>query len=162
MSVEAANRFYAEVQLGVASARHSELNFYPTFAGISAGMFVKPNIGIELFADGAPSSYETGNIEFQIKQASGVALRLQSPAQRRVNAYVLLGYVSYLADQTVVDNRGSQVVQQRFEGARVSIGMQQRLVRFPALLVGAEYRHYNSDSGLSVDGLALSFRFNVK
>ncbi len=161
MSAEA-NRFYGEFQFGVAGVRHSELNFYPSFGSVSAGLFVQKDIGIEIFADAGIAHYSTSDVNLEVKEAAGVALRLQSPATRNVSAFVLIGFVSYLVEQSVGDGQGVQLVQERFEGARVSLGLQQRLVRYPGLLVAAEYRHYNSDTQISVDSLGLSVRVHFK
>ena len=47
----AEGRFYGEVQLAAGGVQHSDVDFYPVFGSVSAGIYVVPNIGVELFAD---------------------------------------------------------------------------------------------------------------
>lgn len=156
-------RFYGEVQLAAGGVQHSDVDFYPIFGSVSAGMYLVPNIGIELFVDAGLASDKSGEFDLDIEQAYGIAARLQSPANGGLQGFVVLGYVNYTLDQDSQPTTtllGSSVTED-FTGARISVGLMQRLVRFPNLLVSAEYRHYNADQTLRVDALVFGLRVNT-
>jgi len=154
---------YGEARLGAGGVRHSDLDFYPGFGSFSAGIFVLPNIGIEAFADAALSEGKRDIYKLSVSQAAGVAARFQSPPQRGLSAYVLLGYVEFTLKQK--ENGGvvpPRTVSQNFEGVRVSLGVQQELDFLRGLMLGLEYRNYHSDSGITVDGLSLGLRLEIR
>ena len=157
-------RLYGEVQLAAGGVRNSDVDFYPVFGSVSAGLYLVPNIGVEIFADTGLSSDKSNGFEMDIEQAYGIAARLQSPASGGdLQGYIVLGYVNYTLDQ---DSRptaalaGSSVTED-FSGARISVGLMQRMKRFPNLLVSVEYRHYNADQPLRVDAMLLGLRVNT-
>ena len=160
---KADGRFYGEVQLAAGGVQHSDIDFFPVFGSVSAGMFLVPNIGVELFADTGLSSDESDDFDMDIEQAYGIAARFQSPATGGLQGYIVLGYVNYTLDQ---DSRPTATlagssVNEDFSGARISVGLMQRLGRLPNLLVSAEYRHYNADQPIRVDALVLGLRVNT-
>ena len=152
---------YGELQVGAAAVSHSDLDFYPTFGTVSVGAFVYPGIGIELFGDIGFTEFEDDDFDLSIEQAFGAALRLQSRPMGGVQGFVTLGAVNYTLEQQS-DVAGSATVNEDFTGVRVSVGLMQRLVRYPNLLVTAEYRHYNADEPLRVDALVLGLRVNAR
>lgn len=155
---------YGEIQFAGGALQHSDLNFYPTFGSVNVGLYVVPNIGVELFADRGIGSDSSGDLDMDIEGAFGIAARFQSPANSGgVQGYVVLGYVDYKLDQI---SRGSTIgssgsVDENFTGVRVSVGFMQRLRNFRNLQVTAEYRHYNADDPLRVDALVLGLRVNA-
>jgi len=153
---------YGEAQLGAGGVRHSNLDFYPGFGSFSGGIFVFDNIGIEAFVDTSLSDGEQGDFKLGIENAAGVAVRFQSPSQRSLQAYVLLGYVDFTLRQEGVTALGERFVKQPFEGIRFSVGVHQRLKKVQGLLFGVEYRNYYADSGITVDGLSVGLRFELK
>ncbi|MFK7852983.1 MAG: outer membrane beta-barrel protein [Granulosicoccus sp.] len=162
--VHADGRFYGEIQLAAGGVQHSEVDFFPVFGSISVGAFLLPNIGVEVFADTGLSSDKSDGFDLDIEQAQGIALRLQSPPNNDIQGYVVLGYVNYTLDQDSLPTAtlAGSSVNEDFRGARISVGLMQRLQRFPNLLVSAEYRHYNADEPLRVDALLLGLRVNTK
>lgn len=156
-------RFYGELQLGVGGVRHSELDFFPSFGSATAGVYVLPNIGIEIFGDLGLSSGESDGFRLELEGAEGIAARFQSPPSRGIQGYIVLGYVSYLLEQrsSPTGALASSSVDETFRGVRASVGLMQRLVRFPNLQITAEYRHYNADEPLRLDALVLGLRFNT-
>ncbi len=157
-SAAADSGFYGELHAGVKGVRHSELDFYPTFGSLSAGVFIVQNVGIEVFADVALSASEKGNFEIEIAHASGVAIRFQSPPQQGLRAYLTLGYVDFAVEQSEADTRGARQVTQGFSGGRVSVGITRQLASLPQLRVILEYRNYYVDQGITVDGLSFGLR----
>ena len=155
---------YAEIQLGAGGIKNGDLDFYPAFGGLNVGVYVVPNIGIELFADSGLKSDHSKGFEMDLEQAYGVGLRFQSPAERRVQGYIVLGAVKFTLDQSSEANGSvpATSINEEFTGARVSVGLMQRLQRFPNLQVSMEYRHYNADEPLSLDGLVLGLRVNAR
>lgn len=156
-------RFYGEVQLGAGGVRVAEVDFFPIFGSVSAGLFLTPNIGVEIFADAGLVSDDSDGFELDIDQAVGIAARLQSPPIDGLQGYIVLGYVNYTLDQASlpVGPLAGTSVNGDFTGARVSVGLMQRLKRIPSLLVTVEYRHYNADEPLRVDALLLGLRVNT-
>ncbi len=155
---QAIGPFYGELRLGAAGVRYSDLDFYPSFASINAGVFVKNNIGLEAFID-APLSDETKDaFEVGITRATGFGIRLQSPPRLGTEAYISFGYVAFTIDQFENDERGQRTVTQSFGGASVRIGIQKQLQISRQLKAGLEYRNFYSDSGVTVDGLSLGLR----
>jgi hypothetical protein len=155
---------YGEVQVAAGAVRHSELDFYPTFGSINAGVYVYPNIGIEVFADAGIGSDESDGLDLDIESAAGTGLRLQSPPSAGgVQGYVVLGAVNYTLDQvsSATPNRPRSSVDEDFLGLRVSVGFMQRLKSFRNLQFTAEYRHYNADEPLRVDALVFGLRVNA-
>ena len=152
-------KFYGEARLGAGGVRHSDLDFYPTFGSFSAGVFIFENIGVEAFVDAPLAADTSGDFEVDIVEAAGAAIRFQSPPRNGVNAYMLLGFVNFELEQ---EEDGAGTLEEDFSGARVSIGLNQRLKRFPGVLFGAEYRNYFSDSGITVDGISLGLRFELQ
>jgi len=159
---QAAIKLYGEARLGAGGVRHSGLDFYPQFGSFSAGVFVFDGIGIEGFVGSSLSSDEKDGFDLDITESSGVALRLQSPPQLGgLQAYILLGYVSFQLQQ---EERGSpdSLVRTTFEGARVAVGIHQRLRLINGLMVGLEYRNDYADTGITVDGLSLGLRYEMR
>jgi len=153
---------YGEAHLGAGGVRHSDLDFYPSFGSFSAGIFLFKGIGIEAFADKPLSSGKRDVFKMDVSQASGVAARFQSPPNRGLQAYILLGYVDFTLEQIESVQGDERKVVQNFEGVRVSVGVQQRLRFVKGLLFGVEYRNYYADSGVSVDGLSAGLRFEFR
>jgi len=151
---------YGELQVGVGGVYHSDLNFYPRFATASLGAYVLPNIGLELFADTGFAPGDDEDFELDIEQAYGIALRFQSPPWQGLSGFIVAGAVNYTLDQSL-DSADSPSVNEEFTGARVSVGIMQRLKRLPGLLLTVEYRHYNADEPLKVDALVLGWRVNA-
>jgi len=156
-------RFYGEVQLAAGGVQHSDVDFYPVFGSVSAGLYLVPNIGVEVFADTGLSSDNSDGFDMDIEQAQGIAVRLQSPATQGLQGYIVLGYVNYTLDQDAraTATQAASSVNEDFAGARISVGLMQRLKSLPSLLVSAEYRHYNADEPLRVDALVLGIRVNT-
>lgn len=154
-SAQAVGSPYGELRVGATGVRHSDLDFYPTFASINAGIFVKRKIGIEAFVDALLSEESTGAFKTGVPRAAGIGVRLQSPPRLGTEAYLSFGYVAFTIEQFENDERGQRTVKQSFNGASVRIGIQKRLQVSKQLKVGLEYRNFYSDSGVTVDGLSL-------
>jgi len=154
---------YAELQIGAAGVQHSNLDFYPRLASISAGAYVKQGIAIELFADGALSADRKNGFDLEVVDAFGIALRLESPPVRRVQGFFTLGAVTYSIKQSASPTPVSSgsLIDGDFNGVRVSLGLVERLKRWDNVLVSIEYRHYNADDPLRVDALLLGLRVNT-
>jgi len=154
---------YADLQFSVAKVNHSELEFYPQFASVSAGVFLYPGIGIEVFADGGLGSDRRSGLDLEIENAYGIAIRLQSPPVRRVQGFIVLGAVDYTINQSASATSSSvgSSIDGNFTGLRVSVGLLERLERWENVLLSLEYRHYNADEPLQVDALLLGVRVNT-
>jgi len=149
-STAAESQFYGEIQLGVHGIQHSDLDFYPGFVSASAGVYVLPNIGIEVFYDRATNTGKEGNFEIEVNEASGIA------------AYVLLGYVPYSINQyeNLIGSR--RLDKENFAGARISFGLAATLPRYKQVQLVAEYRNYDIDAPINVDGFGLGLRVNLR
>jgi len=158
-SVQADLKLYGEARLGAGGVRHSDLDFYPTFGSFSLGAFIFENIGVEGFVDVPLSADDEGDFDLDVTQAAGAAVRFQSPAQNGLHAYILLGFVAFTLEQEE-DERAT--VEEDFTGARVGIGVSQRLRQFPGFIFGVEYRNYFTDTGVTVDGLSVGLRFETR
>lgn len=153
---------YGEVQIGGAAVGHSELDFFPALSSFSIGAFVLPGIGIDFFADTGLTSGDDEDLTLEITDAFGAGIRFQSPSRHGTQGYVVLGAVSYSAEQSFnLASEGSSTVSEDFTGVRVSVGVMQRLNRFPNLQLTGEYRHYNAGEPLRVDALLIGLRFNT-
>lgn len=153
---------YAELQVGANGVRHSELDFVSPLASASIGTWLYPGIGVEAFVDvelerGADQGFEAG-----VSRAVGGALRLSSPSQDGLRGYIVLGYVDFTVAQQPTRGESRREIDERFSGARLGIGLQQRLERVPGVLVGAEYRRFFVDEAIHVDGLVLGLRWDVR
>lgn len=155
--------FYADLQYAAAGVNQSDLEFYPQYASVGAGMFIRPGIGLEVFADTGLSSDRKGGFDLKVQNAFGFALRLQSPPVRRVQGYIIFGAVNYSVSQTARSSSSSSAssIDGDFRGMRVSIGLLERLERWENVLLSLEYRHYNADDPMRVDALMLGLRFNT-
>lgn len=159
---QAAVSLYGEARLGAGGVRHSDLDFFPGFGSFSAGLFLSDNVGIEAFVDVPLSEGQGGAFELGITRAAGASVRIQSPANRGAQAYILIGYVAFTLEQEDRIALESRTVRQSFDGTRVSFGVQQRLTRLKGFIVSLEYRNFFTDSGITVDGLSLGLRFELK
>lgn len=154
---------YAELQLGAGGVSHSDLDFYPIFGTATLGAFVLPGIGLEVFGDTGIDSDEDGNFDMELEQAYGIAARFQSPSKSGLQGFIVLGVVNYTLDQQS-GFTGAVIpapVNEEFRGMRISVGVMQRLRRFPYLQFTAEYRHYNADERLRLDALVFGWRVNA-
>lgn len=158
---QASVQLYAEARLGAGGVRHSNLDFYPGYTSFSAGLFVFDNIGIEAFVDAPTTDFKRGDFTLDVTEAAGVAVRLQSPAQRGLQAYVLLGYVDFTLEQEQSGNADRRSLKENFNGIRAGIGVNQRLEWLHGLIFGAEYRNYYTDSGITVDGVSIGLRYEM-
>ncbi|NND92329.1 MAG: outer membrane beta-barrel protein [Granulosicoccus sp.] len=155
---------YAEIQLAAGGVENNQLDFYPAFGSVNVGLYVVPNIGIELFADSGLRADRAGDFDLDMESAFGIAARFQSPPVQGIQGYIVLGAVNYTLDQSsrpTSDQPGTSV-NDDFTGVRVSVGLLQRLRRAPGLQVSFEYRHYNADEPLRVDALVLGLRVNAR
>ena len=159
-TVLADGRLYGELQFGAGGISHSDLDFVPVFGTVTAGAFIFTGIGIEVFADTGLEDGSDENFDLSIEEAYGIALRFQSPPVRRTQGFIVLGAVNYTLDQESGGVTGSSV-EEDFTGVRVSVGVMQRLVRFPYIQFTAEYRHYNADDPIRLDALVVGLRVNA-
>lgn len=155
---QAEGRLYGELHLGAGGVRYADLDAYPTFGSLTLGAFVLPGIGLELFADQGIDNDEQNSFDIGLEQAYGVAARFQSPSSGGTSGYIVLGYVDFTVEQGRSD---LQTISESFTGARISIGLMQRLRTWPALQVSAEYRNYYVDEPVRVDGLVFGLRLNT-
>lgn len=161
-SKSAETRLYADLQVGIQAVSHSGIDFLPNFGSASVGIWVFDNLGIDIFGDTGLMADDTGVFELQIAEASGVALRFQSPPSLGgLRAYVMLGVVNFEVEQKESDLRGQRVVIENFTGGRVSIGFAKRLAAMRSLMLTAEYRNYYSDKDLQADSLGFGLRVNL-
>lgn len=154
-------KFYGEASVGAGGVRHSDLDFYPRFGSFSAGFFVFENIGIEGFIDTPMGAGSRDVFDLEVTQAAGAAVRFQSPDQRGLQAFILLGYVDFQLEQQENGVVGLRTVKQSFDGVRASVGVQQHLQQFKGLIFGVEYRNYYANSGITVDGLSIGLRYEM-
>ena len=162
LSAAAESQFYGEFQLGVHGVQHSELDFYPGFASGSVGVYVRPRIGVELFYDRGISKAREDDFEIDVTEASGIAARFESRDQRGLQAYILLGYVTYSINQyeNLVSSR--RLAKENFSGARISVGLAKTLQRYRQVQLVFEYRNYDVDAPLIVDGFGLGIRVKLQ
>ena len=154
---------YGELQVGAGYVNHSNLDFYPSIGTVTLGAFVLPGIGFEVFADSGLAEGSEAGFEMSLEHAQGVAARFQSPPVKGLQGFVVLGLVDYTLEQRsdLIGTATGRTISEDFRGARVSIGMMQRLKRFPYLQVTAEYRHYNADEPIRLDGIVFGLRVNA-
>lgn len=154
---------YADLQIAAAGVSHSDLDFYPQYASVSAGLFLRPGIGLEIFADSGLASDRKSGFNLEVENAYGVAIRFQSPPVRRVHGYIVIGAVNYSIKQTATatSSLGGSSIEGDFTGMRVSVGMVERLERWENVMLSLEYRHYNADEPMRVDALLLGLRVNT-
>lgn len=151
--------FYGELHFGVNGIRHSDLDFIPLFASVSAGVFILPNIGIEVFVDAALADDENAGFDVELTSAQGIAARFQSPPWKGLSGYVVLGAVNYRVTQSPQNaSIGNGSIEEDFVGGRVSVGVIQQLKRLPKLSVSAEWRSYFVDEPIRVDSLVIGMR----
>jgi len=158
----AESQFYGELQLGVHGVQHSDLDFYPGFISASVGVYLRPHIGAELFLDRAINKGDADNFELEVNEASGVALRFDSPTSRGIQAYVLLGYVTYVINQYEYLVGSRRLAKENFAGARISVGLAASLPRYKHMQLVAEYRNYDIDAPINVDGFGLGLRVKLR
>jgi len=160
---QAAIKLYGEARLGAGGVRHSDLDFYPRFSSFSAGVFVYEGIGIEGFVSTSIESDKTDGFDVDVTESSGAAVRFQSPPQLGgLQAYILLGYVNFHLRQKESAVADGPTVKSDFEGVRVAVGVHQRLKLIDGLILGLEYRNDNADSGITVDGLSVGLRYEMR
>jgi len=161
-SKSSASRVYADLQFGLNFIGHSDLDFFPKVISGGIGVWLFDNIGIEAHIDGGISSDRDRAFTVELEDATGLSLRFQSPPVKGLAAYINVGYVDFQLEQVESDSRGTRRVSEGFSGARVSLGVVQRLPVLDFLHVTGEYRAYLSDSDLQVDTLAIGLRGNLK
>ncbi len=154
---------YAEVHIAAAGVNHSNLDFNPYFASVSAGTFVRQGIGVEVFADSGFRSHKKNGFDLEVTEAYGIGIRLQSPPVNRIQGYVVLGAVNYTIKQqaNATESLGGSSINGDFTGMRISVGIMERMERWKNVLISLEYRHYNADQPLRVDALLLGLRINT-
>lgn len=151
--------FYGELHFGAAGIRHSDLDFFPLFASATAGVFVVPNVGIEIFADAALADEDNAGFDMELSSAQGIAARFQSPPRGGLSGYIVLGMVNYTLTQTPQNALvANGKIEEDFRGARISVGLVQQLRRVPELSFSAEYRSYYADQPIKVDSLVFGVR----
>lgn|GEM_PF-800271 len=156
-------RPYAEGFVAGSGISVGAFDYYPVFAGVSAGFFFHKGIGLELHLDGEILPGEDNDYELAYERGAGVALRLESPAQGGLSGYVLLGYTEFSVRQERENPPvAGDEVNGDFGGPRISIGLVQRLARSPWLSVSAEYRKYYVEGGLDVDAFVLGLRVSQR
>lgn len=157
---------YAELQFGGSVVSHSDLDFISPAIGGNVGVFLYPGIGLEAFGSGTLENGEDGRFEAGVTESYGAGLRFQSPGSSSfagglLHGYIVLGYVDFLLEQASLDEPERRI-EERFSGARISIGVMQRFRRVPNLSLTAEYRNSYVDEPVQVDGLVLGLRLDVR
>lgn len=138
-----------------------EADFHPFFGGITAGTLLRDGVGVEVHLDTELATDDAAGFELAYERGLGVALRLVSPPQRGLSGYAVIGYSQFSLRQRGNQPLAGVTIEDEFAGARLSLGVVQRLRRIPWLSVSAEYRHYNVDGGLNVDAFALGLRAEI-
>lgn len=152
---------YAEAAVAASGVRHSDVDFYPIFGSVTLGAYVWPGIGVELFADRGIAEDEKRGFDLSLEEAEGAALRFRSPEDNGLSGYIVLGYVDFMIEQERADAGDDRALEVELSGARVSIGVSQRLRAVDSLIVSAEYRNYYTEEDVRVDGLLLSLGWNL-
>ena len=154
---------YGELQFGAGGVSNSDLDFIPLFGTITLGAFVAPNIGIEVHADAGLADGSDGDFSLDIEEAFGIAARFQSPPLNGLQGFLVLGVVQYTLEQRsdLAGTVSAASIRDDFLGARVSVGLMQRLKSVPNLLFTAEYRHYNANEPLRLDAIVFGLRVNT-
>lgn len=153
---------YVEGYVAGSGIAVGDVDFTPFYGGVTIGGYIHDGIGLELHADTEIASDRTGAFDLAYEGGFGVGLRFQSPEQRGLSGYLTLGYTQFSVRQERVGSAVNAVdLTEDFAGARLSIGLVQRLQRFPSLSVSAEYRHHNVDGGLNVDAFVLGLRVST-
>jgi len=152
---------YAQAGIGIGGVRVGELDFYPAFVTATLGAYVLPGIGLELHADAGFREGRDDGFELELPLAYGAGVRFESPPERGLAGYIVLGYVAFEAEQALRENPSATTVDEDFAGGRVSIGLVQRFERVPGLLLSAEYRKYAVEDGLDLDALVIGLRVNA-
>ena len=157
-----ASRVYADLQFGLNAISLSGLDFFPKVISGGVGVWLFDNIGVEIHFDGGIATDSDGAFTAELEEAVGLSLRFQSPPVRGLAAYINVGVIDFQLVQVESDSRGTRRVSEGFGGARISLGVVQRLPIYDFLHVTGEYRTYLSDSDLQVDTLAIGLRINLK
>ena len=154
---------YADLQFAAAGVNHSSLDFYPQYASVTAGLFLRPGIGLEVFADTGLASDRKGGFDLEVENAFGIAIRLQSPPVRQVQGFIVIGAVNYsISQKSIAANApAGSSIEGDFKGVRLSVGLIERLERWDNVLLSLEYRHYNAEEPMRVDALLFGVRINT-
>ncbi len=159
----ASGRVYLEGQVGAANVRVADLQFYPLLGGITAGVYVRPGIALELHAEGGIDGDDDFGFELGFESAAGAGVRFESPPIRRASGYITLGYATWTLSQELVEPVAGDErrLEDDFGGLRASIGAVQRFERVPALSASAEFRTYYNDDGVRATALLLGLRLSA-
>jgi len=153
---------YGELQFAFAGVQHSDVEFNPGFASLSAGAWLWKGIGLEAHFDQGLNDGRDGDFNLEISEAGGVALRFQGPASEGVFAYVVVGIVNTQIEQVESASPDRRTVVQSFRGGRISIGLGGELSAFPGVRVLGEYRNYFVDEDLEIDALTIGLQVSFQ
>ena len=154
-------RPYLEGYIAGSAVEVAGEDFFPGYAGLTAGVFVFPGLALEVHADGELADDSRDGFDLAYENGFGVAARFQSRPIGGVSGYVVLGYTAFRVNQQPSGPSliGGDVTE-TFDGTRVSIGVINRLSRFPLFSISAEYRRYFTEGGLDIDSLVLGLRIS--
>jgi hypothetical protein len=137
----------------------ADVTYNPILAKLRLGAFFQPGIGLELNFSDTYEVDEVEGLEIGLESHYAAMLRLQSPSEGVLSAYVNLGYgVTELSTANL--GGGSQQVEE-LESPFFSVGFQKPLNTFPSFSYFGEYSRLYDDDDIKISALSIGFQFNM-
>lgn len=157
-SATAAERYYAEYQLGSAGIRHTDLDFHSVDGRFIIGGYYGKGLGAEISFGGPFRVGTDSDFDAQLENFTSVALRFESPPEGGISAYILLGASQFTISQRGVDTIGqARTVKETFRGGTATFGFRKQFEHSRLSFVAA-YQVHDVDQPVDVDTYTVGLR----
>lgn len=150
-------QWYGELGYARTGVEITDIDFNPAIARISVGGWLKEGVGMEISHAVSASDDSVQGLDIDVSQLTTLVLRLQSPEELGIKAYMLLGYSAFTLDGT----RGNAGFpgEEDFSGPMAALGFLFPLRAAAPLSISLEYSQHFSDDDLDLNMLAAGIRY---
>ncbi len=126
-------------------------------AGFRAGMYIEPQLGLELYAAQGVNEAEDIGIDINVESIAGILGRFESPeAENGGKLYILLGYG--MSELEMKRSASSLADRELYHGFVYGGGAEFRLGETNSFINIQGLRYYDEDD-ISLDGVSLGLRY---
>ena len=151
--------YYTGVDATYLSSRVDSAKFNPIAVGGRLGVYLQPQLGLELHGMVGVDSDEDIDIELDLNRSVGLALRFETPEAQGGKIYFLFGYAT---SELEMQRSGTALPgAETFDGGTFGGGAEFRLGNSDRSFLNLQMIRYYQDKGITLDAISLGIRFRL-
>ncbi|MGK0440718.1 MAG: hypothetical protein ACJA0N_000513 [Pseudohongiellaceae bacterium] len=152
-----ADNFYSELSVLYTTTKFDGLSFSQTAAQARGGMYILPQIGIEIYASKGIDDDSNAGLTTEFDYNTGIDIRLETPEQKRAKLFVTLGYSQTAISMSKQDSDFPG--KETFRSPSVGIGYEVRAGRDNNISILGKYTYFYDDDEIRISGFNLGAKY---